>query len=416
MSSRRAIAVKLLSAQAVNGFGDGLWFSIWAIFFTRIQHVPATEMGLAVGVGGAIGLIAATPAGVLADRHGPREVLAVIVLLRGVAMACYVFVGGFWSLLVVQALFSAVQSSGAGVRITLVYGLMAPEDRLRMLAQSRVVQHIAYAAGAGAAALVLSVGTKQIFVAAVLLNAATFVCTAVITALVPSVPAVPVHRRRASTQALRDTPYLAIMSSTAALSLCWAMLASGLPLWIAADTSAPLWTAALAVVLSSAAIAVFQVRVTRQADTVPASVRSTRVSGAALAVSCLVFAAAAWPAAPLLATVVIVVGVGAHVVGELYYVSSRWGLSLGLMARDAEGQYQGVAATTEAAATALGPAVVTTLITGLHAVGWMLLGALLVLAAAPAGPLARWALRSAARVASTPEPERTEDERAAAPS
>jgi len=397
--SQRAIVVRLLTAQGVNGFGDGLWFSIWAIFFTRIQGVPAEQMGLAVGLGGAIGLLAATPAGVLADRRGPREVLGTVIVLRGLAMASYALVGGFWSLLLVTICFTAVQSSGAGIRVSLVYGLMPTEARLRVLAQSRVVQHIAYAAGAGVAAVVLSVDQKWIFVAAVLLNATTFLATAFITVQVPHVPPVPVERRRGSTQAIRDLPYVSIMMSTAVLAFCWAMLSSGLPLWIAAHTSAGTWTAALAVALSSIFIALFQVQVAKQGNGIPRAVRSARVSGAALALSCVVFALAAWPTSSVAATVIIVLGVGAHVLGELYYVSSRWALSLGLMARDAEGQYQGVQASTEAIAVALGPAVVTTLVIGLAGTGWLILGAILALAVAPTRVLADWAMRNKDRVA-----------------
>ncbi|GAA0371120.1 MFS transporter [Microbispora corallina] len=397
-----AIVRRLLAAQAVTGFGDGLWFSLWAIFFTRIQGIPAEAMGIAVGLGGAAGLLAATPVGVLADRRGPREVLVVVIVLRGLCMAAYVLVHDFWTLLLVQSLFSAVQSSGSGVRVTLVYGLVPGDRRLRTLAQSRVVQHIAYAAGAGAAALVLAVGGRPVFVAAVLLNAATFLAAAAITVTVPGVPPVPAERRRAGTQAVRDLPYVAVMGSTTLLALCWALLSTGLPLWIAGDTSAPLWAAALAVVLSSAAIALFQVRVSRRGADVPGAVRSARVSGLALAACCAVFALAAWPGSPLVALAVVLAGVGVHVVGELYYVAAQWGLSLGLMARDAEGQYQGVTATTEAATVALGPAVVTTLLTGLHAVGWLVLAAILLAAVAPVGPLARRALRDPYRVGARP--------------
>jgi MFS family permease len=177
-----------------------------ALFFTQIQGIPAERMGVAVGLGSAVGLLAATPAGVLADRRGPRGVLAATVALRGLVMAGYAFVDDFWSLLVVTALFAAAQSSGAGVRVTLVYGLMPPSEQLRTLARSRVVQHIAYAAGAGTAAGVLAAGTKAAFVTAIAVNAVTLVASAGLTLLVPPVPAVPRSHRQAGTRALRDLP------------------------------------------------------------------------------------------------------------------------------------------------------------------------------------------------------------------
>ncbi|MFD3723162.1 MFS transporter [Streptomyces sp. NPDC058674] len=394
---KRRIVRRLLTGQGVNGFGDGLWFSIWAIYLTQIRHIPAGNMGLAMGIGGLVGLLAAVPIGVAAERRGPREVLCAVIVLRGLAMVAYVFVGGFWSLLVVTTFFSAVQSSGVGVRVTLVYGLMPAEDRVRVLAQGRVVQHIAYAAGAGGAMLVLASGEPAVFVAAVLIDALALFLTAALTMIVPPVAPVPRERRSSGMQALRDLPYVAIMGTTAVLSLCWALLATGLPLWIAQDTRAPLWSAGLAVVVSSVAIAVFQVRVSRRAVGIPEAVRASRISALALAACCAIFAVAAWTASPVLATCVIIAGMGAHVVGELYYVSSRWGLSLGLMAKNAEGQYQGVTASTEAAAVAMGPALVTALVTGLSQAGWMILAALFLLSTAPVAALARRAARDGFR-------------------
>jgi hypothetical protein len=398
---KRGTVPLLLSGQAVNGFGDGLWFSVWAIFFTRIQHIPAESMGLAIGIGGVAGFLAAMPVGTAADRHGPREVLVAVIALRGLASIAYIFAGDFWSLLVVSCCYSAVQSSGVGVRVSLVYQLLGKEQQLRVLAQGRVVQHIAYAAGAGVAMLVLADGSRFVFVASILVNAATFFVTAVLMLALPSVPSVPADRQRSGTEVLRDLPYVGLMSTTALLALCWALLSSGLPLWIAEGTEAPLWTAGLAVALSSLAIALFQVRVSRQAVNIPRSVRASRVSACALAGCCLVFAAAAWAHQPLLATLVIVVGMGAHIVGELYYVSSRWGLSLGFMVKEAEGQYQGLTAGTEAGTTALGPALVTSLVSGLREVGWVVLALLFLLSAAPVGSLSRRALRDSRRVSWT---------------
>ncbi|WEH34718.1 MFS transporter [Streptomyces sp. AM 4-1-1] len=405
---KRRVVRRLLTAQGVNGFGDGLWFSIWAIYLTRIRDIPAANMGLAMGIGGVIGLLAAVPIGVMAERRGPREVLGTVIVLRGLIMIAYVFVGGFWSLLLVTSFFSAVQSSAVGVRVTLVYGLMEPDSRLRVLAQGRVVQHITYAAGAGIAILVLASDRQTVFVAAVLVDALALLLTGALTMLVPSVPPVPHDRQHSGTRALRDLPYVAIMGSTALLSLCWALLSSGLPLWIAEDTRAPLWTAGLAVVVSSAAIAVFQVRISRRSVRIAGAVRSSRISATALAVCCVVFAAAAWTRSPVIATTVIILGMGAHIVGELYYVSSRWGLSLGLMAKNAEGQYQGVTAGTEAAAVAMGPALVTSLVVGLSEVGWVILAALFLLSAVPVGALGRRAARDGFRVGHQ-EPEEPRD-------
>ncbi|MBP8532529.1 hypothetical protein [Streptomyces sp. MK37H] len=128
---------------------------------------------------------------------------------------------------------------------------------------------------------------------------------------------VPVARRGPGTRAVRDVPFLALMSTTALLSLCRPLLSSGLPLWLQYRTAAPVWLAPVTVVVSSRFIALYQVRVTRQGESLRGAVRSTRKAAAALGVCCMLFAAAAWPAHAPLASPVVLAGRAAHIPGEL---------------------------------------------------------------------------------------------------
>ncbi len=382
---KRATVPLLLGGRAVNGFGDGLWFSIWAIYFTRIQHIPAESMGLAIGIGGVAGFLAAIPVGTAADRRGPREVLFLIVLLRGAASAAYVFVDGFWSLLLVSCCYSAVQSSGVGVRVSLVYQLMDKENSLRVLAQGRVVQHIAYAAGAGAAMLVLAHGGRSVFVASILVNAVTFAVTAVLTLALPHVPATPVERRQKGTAVLRDLPYVGLMSTTALLSLCWPLLSSGLPLWIAEGTEAPLWTAGLAVAVSSWPSPCSRCASPGRRWTSPLRALQPRLR----------------PRPRLLLPGLRRGGLGGQPAAGHPGHRPRDGrarrrravlrlLPLGpvprLHGQGGRGPVQGLTASTESGATALGPALVTALVSGAREAGWLVLGALFLLSTAPWEP------------------------------
>jgi hypothetical protein len=64
------------------------------------------------------------------------------------------------------------------------------------------------------------------------------------------------------------------------------------------------------------------------------------------------------------------------------------------MPAGATGEYQGVFAAGEAAATTLGPALMTTLVAGLGQPGWLVLAALFAVSGAATLPAARWALRT----------------------
>ncbi|MFJ8149483.1 MFS transporter [Streptomyces sp. NPDC096048] len=378
----------------MSALGGGLWFSMWAVYLTSVKGIPAASMGLAMGLGGGAGLLAAVPVGALADRLGARRVFIAVSVARGLLVLLFLFTDDFWSLLVAAALFTASETSGRGVKVTLIYLLMPGHRRLTVLAQARVVQHITYAAGAGAAAWVLSNGTAGAYYGAVAVVSLCAVLSAGVLIGLPPTPPVPPARRSSGTRAVRDLPFLSLMSTTALLSLCWPLLSSGLPLWLKYQTTAPVWLAPVTVVVSSLFIALFQVRVTRQGENLKGAIRSTRKAGAALAVCCLLFAAAAWPAPPILSSLVVLAGLTAHIYGELHYVASRWGLSLRLMRRDAEGEYQGLAASTEGAVATVGPALITTLVTGALVGGWGVLAVIFVAAAAPTPALCRRALRA----------------------
>lgn len=398
-SNRLAVRHILLS-EGTTAFGDGLWFSMWAIYLTSVQGVPTGSMGLAMGLGGGIGLLVALPVGTLTDRLGAREVFLALTLLRAAFSLMFLAVHSFWPLFIAAALFTSTGTAAKGTKVTLIYHLLSEQHCMPVLAQARVVQHVLYAAGAGAAAWVLSNSDPAPYHLAVVVNSLTFIVSAAVLRHLPHIPPTPAKRLRANTEALRNLPFLMIMSSTAVLALCWAILSSGLPLWLQHGTAVPVWIAPLAVLASSLLIALFQVRVSRKGQRLSGAVRSSWLSSLTLAACCLAFAAASWPKDPRLATAIILGGLALHVTSELYYVAARWGLSIKLMADGAQGQYQAVAASTEGAVTALGPALVVTLITDAQAAGWIVLAFLFLICSLPVVPLCRLALRrrSAVRV------------------
>src|SRR6266536_3311003 len=86
--------------------------------------------------------------------------------------------------------------------------------------------------------------SRAAYLAVALVNAGSFLVYALTVAALPSVGRHPLPRPTA-TAALRDLPYLTLAAIAGVLALCWGMLSSGLPLWVARHTLAPLWTSAV---------------------------------------------------------------------------------------------------------------------------------------------------------------------------
>ncbi|MFC4591486.1 MFS transporter [Sphaerisporangium corydalis] len=397
-SGREVVGLgRLLWGRGITALGDGMWFTIWALYFTRVLHLSPATVGAGMAVAGGAGLVTAIPLGALSDRLDARAVLVGLTVVRGVAMACYVLVREPWMFFLVTAAFVAPANGSTAIRTALVAGLVDGTDaRVKALARQRVAQHVGYALGAGLGAIVLTAGTDSAYMLAIAGNALTFAVLAVLTATVPGGPGSGVSRgdgRSGVRVVLRDRPYLAVVGATSVLSLCWAMLSAGLPLWIAGSTRLPLSLSGVVVVISSVGIAALQVPVTNLTRGTTRAARVTVWAGVCLAVSCVLLATTAGGSGTA-ATVVVLLAALFHVAGELGYVGGSWGLSIELMREDARGAYQGASEAATATVQMFAPAVFTLVLTWFAATGWLLVAGVFLACSLPVPALARWAGRT----------------------
>lgn len=383
---------RLAAGTLISAIGNGAWYTSWAIFLTRWIGLSPAAVGLGMTVAGACGVAAATPLGWVADRVGAREMFAGLLALQGLSSGAYVLVHGTPSFLIVSCLAQVAGSGTGGPRNALVLGLCGRDDRLEALGRLRAISHIGWALGAIAGGAVISIATQPAYLALLALNAGTYLVYAALVVTVPRV-SVPVKaKERGGLRVVRDAPYMSLAGLMGVLALCWAMLSSGLPLWVTLHTHAPRSISAVVVLISSVGIAAFQVRVSRGITAPRAAATGTLLSGCALAASCLLFALTAGGSG-VSVIVLMVAAAGLHLTGELLFVASSWGLSVPLMPPDAPGEYQGVFATGEAVALMAAPALMTTLIAGWGQPGWIALAMIFLAPALAAVPVTQWALR-----------------------
>jgi MFS family permease len=380
-------------ATLVANIGSGAWYTCLAIFAVRSVGLSPSQFGIGVTVAGIVGLLAGSPLGYLADRTGAREMLIGISLAQSVAALGYLLAGGFWSFLLVACCAVAGERAAPGIRIAVISGLTRDKERLSAISTTVVVAHIGAALGSALGALVLWADNRAGYLALVLLSSASFFGFALIVRGVPHVETLREKQIRRSVLVLRDKPFLIVTALSAVLALNWGMMGSGVPLWITQHTSAPAWTMGLLTTLNAVAIVSFQNRASRGGTSVAGAAKLAVWCATALAVSCLLFAATfhgsgAWVIVLLLAAA------GAQVVGELLYVASAWGLSVGLAPPDAHGEYQGAFGTGPAAALMFAPALMTGLVVDGGVAGWFVLAGLFLLGGLPTVPVSRWALRS----------------------
>jgi hypothetical protein len=286
----------------------------------------------------------------------------------------------------------ATDRGAIGVRQALALSLAGGPGELGTLAVVRVANSSGFALGSAVGAAAIALDTRSAYAAIALVNAATFLVYAATVASLPSARPGTTRAMRAGA-ALRDLPYLTLAAISGVLALCWGMLSSGVPLWVARHTHAPLWISAAIVFINALTIAALQIPVTRRVASPLDGARAARNAGTALALACVLLALTSGRGGALVFCLLL--GAAAiHVTGELLFVAAAWRLSVDLMPAHAPGEYQGVFATGQATAQMLAPAVMTTLVVGWGAPGWIALGALFTLGTLPASAATRWAIRT----------------------
>ncbi|MFI9645605.1 MFS transporter [Streptomyces sp. NPDC052040] len=399
----------------IQSLGLGVFITASAVFFTRTMGIPAQRVGLALSVAGLCGLLCTVPIGRLADRFGPRPVLIANFLLASGCFVAYCLVDGFAEFLVLASCVAVLETSAGGLQASLTHALMGGDERVRVSAQMRSLFNLGFLGGATLAGVALSVGTPAALYGTVLTNAALQLVSVAV--LWPMRAARTADRsepadeapadgapRLSRNSALRDVRYVAVALVCGALELYQPLLTVGLPLWIVTTTDAPTPMVSGILILDTVLVLLFQVAVSRGAETPAAAARTLRRAGLWLALACLVFPLGAGRGA-LLDSAVLLGGAAALILGELYQAAAGWGLAFGLAPADRQGEYQAVFSLGRGFQQFAGPWLMTSLVvTGSHGTGWLVLAALFAVLGLLAPPLVRAHGRSGDRRAPVATP------------
>jgi hypothetical protein len=386
-------------ATLVASMGKGVWYTCWALYFIRSIGLTPVQLGVGMTVAGVLGLVLGSPFGYLADRLGPREVLIALAGVHALVMFAFLFVRDFWALMVLVCVMVAADRSIPGIRIALISGLATAEDRLNSVSTAQVTKETGQVVGALLGAVVLSVDTHVAYLATFLFYAVVDLVFVAVLARVPHVESLGDRKVKRQVLVLRDRPFLTITLFNGLLALNWGMLDSGVPLWLTTHTHAPPWI--LGVLMGGNGIVLMFLlnRVTRAGRTVAGAGRLGLWSGIALACSCVVFAATNHGSGTVV-LIVLAAAATVHVVGELFFLGSGFGLSVGLTPDRAHGEYQGLFSTGQGVALMIAPGIMTALLVGWGVAGWFVLAGLYLAGGVGTVLAGRWALRTR----SHPEP------------
>jgi MFS family permease len=382
-----------LLAAFINTYGTGLIITAMTLYAIRVVHLTAARTGLAMTIAGLVSLLATMPIGRLADRHGPRDVFRLALLVWAAAAAGYVFLAhSFVSFLIAAIVEWIAITSSTTANVALVRRV-GGSGATTFRSQATALLNLGMTLGIATAAVALQLNTATAYRALLLGNGLSCLIGAAVLGWLPHYEPLPGAREASPFTALRDRAFVGYTALSGAFYMQYFVLALLLPVWVVFHTHAPRWTVSAFVIINTLMVVLFQVRVGKRVQTIRQGGAAWRRAGVIFLVSCSAMGLAtglpAWGAVLLLAAAVIV-----HTSGELWQASGAFALDFGLAPAHAQGQYQGLVGIGNFAGQALSPLILVGLVLSGGRLGFVLLGAWFALLGLAGPGVARWGERT----------------------
>lgn len=384
----------LAIGTVIDTFGNGLFYTVSALYFTRIIGLSAQEVGVGLAIAAFGGISASLIFGRLADIWGPRGLAVYVTFVCAIVDFAYLFANNFVSFVIIATVISFLDRGGAAGRTVIISRVGGPDGRVRIRAYLRAVTNVGIGLGSFVAGFALVVDQAWAYQAIIVVNALTTFAKTYANWKMPNFPPLPGAKHEKATRALRDRPFVALTLANAVLAIHYHMLDLAVPLWIASQTKAPTWVVAAALLLNTIACVLFQVRMAKGTENPIDAGFATRQGSYWLAVAAAVYAASTYANSPALATFVILAGAAIHVTGELRQAAGSFGIGYGIPPEHLQGQYQGVWSLSLSASHFVSPIVLTFLCIGMGVPGWLILGGIFLLMGAVTPPLVKMAMKA----------------------
>jgi MFS family permease len=363
---------KVSLASLIDRVGNGLLISVLVIYFSFTVGLGPHKTALALSIGAAAGLIFTIPAGHLVDRVGQRGVVVISMIANGIAILSLVFVHSFIWLTICFAADSIANVFSRNAQQTLIARVGDSRKNPRNRAYLRSINNLGIGLGGLGAGIALAINSSFGYQIVIVLDGLTFIAGAFIYSLVPHFPATLQEREKFDWTIFKDGRYLAATAMAAVSNIQFVVQNVGIPIWIVKYTDAPRWWVSTVLILNTAAVVLFQVRVSKRTKPLKESANQYLLTGALLAAACLLYALAEGPSARL-ASLIFIVGMGLQVAAELIMAMIHWQLSFDLADEARQGAYYGIWTLGNGLSEIIGPTLVTFALVSLGKPGWALL-------------------------------------------
>ncbi|GAB3250232.1 MFS transporter [Nocardioides dilutus] len=397
--------VRRLSSQSVlSAFGDGVFLTGSAVFFTQIVGLSAAQVGLGLTIAGVVTFGLAVPLGKLSDRFGAKRVWAAASALEAALYLVWLAVGGMATFVAMMIALELVSTTSRSARNAYRFDIFPREERVSSNAYFRAARNVGYTLGALLAGVALATNDDGVIRLVPVITAGLLLLNAVLVSRLPrttvhaehetALEALVDHEGRES--ALKNRGYLLMSVCGGVLATHQVLLNVVIPLWLVEETDAPRVLLAWLFGTNTVMAVALQVAAARGVVSVADSLRAQRRGAFFFVLSCgivlVTHDTVGW-------VTIALVWLG-HVTvtgAELFSSAGEWGLQAELSDPARRGEYQGVSQLGFTLGSVWAPAAYTFLAMEWGAQGWLVIAAIVVLAAIGIHPSSRGAERYLAR-------------------
>jgi MFS family permease len=400
--------IRRLSVQSVlSAFGDGVFLTGSAVFFTQIVGLSASQVGLGLTIAGVVTFAFAVPLGRLSDRFGAKRIWALSSLVEALLYVGWLVVGGLVPFVALMVVLQLVSTASRSARNAYRFDVFPREERVSSNAYFRAARNVGYTLGALLAGVALATNSDDVIR---VVPVATAVLLLLNAALVSRLPRTGHHvdteapleamvegvEAGGRGSALRNRGFVLMSICGGVLSTHQVLLNVVIPLWLVEETDAPRVLLAWLFGTNTVMAVLLQVAAARGVVSVSDSLRAQRRGAAFFVLSCgivlVTHDTVGW-------VTILLVWIG-HVTvtgAELYQSAGEWGLQAELSDPARRGEYQGVTQLGFTLGSVWAPAAYTYLAMEWGTPGWLLIAAIVIVAAVAIHPAARAAERHLAR-------------------
>lgn len=394
--SRRLALQSLLFATAEGAFLTGS-----AVFFTQVVGLTPTQVGLGLSIGAVVSFALAYPAGRLVDIVGPKRMWSAGALVAALLFGFWPFLEGFWAYAAMVVVFQAVENTAGAGRNAYVLDVLPDEERVRTQAHMYSSLNVGFTLGALVGGVALAIDNLTLIRWMPFLTVGIGLVNALWIRRLPDAPHdVAVASKEAGERrtpipgkgALRNPGWMALSFFTGTMWSNQVLLNVVIPLWLVEATDSPHWLLAWLFATNTILCIFLPAYTSEGITTVGDALRATRISAAFFVVSCLI-TMVTHETVGLVTMLLVWLGHLTVTGAELATSAGSWAFSATLMDPRRRGDYGGVQEVFSTLGGGWAPVVYTFLALSWDGPGWLVIGAIVAVAAVGMHPAARAAER-----------------------